>query len=169
MSHYIQQSFFHSHTYKREFGGSHLVGRRKVARPLSKKVPIHLILRSTHPNAREAFSYRSKINRQILSRTAKQFHIQIYEFVFNYTHLHLIIRIPHRQNYVGFIRQLTARLSRLANLKRGQLFKLRPYTRVLNWGREFKVVINYMKKNYVEAIGGIVVSNAEIYWGALDD
>lgn len=164
MSRYFQQSIFKSNAYKNEFGGSRMVGRRKGARPLSTKLPIHLVLRSTQSEARRVFSYRSKRNRQILAQLAKRFHIQIYESVFNYTHLHLVIRIPHRQNYVGFIRQLSSRLSRLANLKRGALFGLRPYTRILSWGREFKTVMSYMNKNYVEAIGTIVVTNTDIGW-----
>lgn len=34
--------------YKKEFGGSLLVGKRKTARPLSIKQPIHLVLKSCH-------------------------------------------------------------------------------------------------------------------------
>jgi len=42
-----QLGFSFQNDYKKEFGGSLLSGKRKSARPLSTKKPIHLILKCT--------------------------------------------------------------------------------------------------------------------------
>ena len=42
-----QTGFSFIKDYKKEFGGSLLVGKRKTARPISIKKPMHLILKST--------------------------------------------------------------------------------------------------------------------------
>jgi hypothetical protein len=68
--------------------------------------------------------------------------------------------IPSRDAYVGFIRVLTSKLSMLAGLKRDALF--RPFTRVASWGREFFGLLDYMKKNFLQAISGVDVACSEI-------
>jgi REP element-mobilizing transposase RayT len=160
-----QLSLFNEKQFPRTFGGD-VRGKRKTKRPLSTKLPIHLILRANqHVERKEktkVFSYRSQKNIRILQTVAKKFHIKVYQSVFNYTHLHLIIVIPTRRAYIGFVRVLTAKLSSLAGLKRGVFFALRPYTRIANWGHEFQILVNYMKKNFREAIGGVDVLYSEI-------
>ena len=151
-----------NNSIQREFGGSLLKGRRKSIRPLSTRVPIHLVLRSENKRAYKALAYGSNTNRKILCVVAKRFQIRILDVVFNHNHVHLVIRIPSRESYNGFIRLLTSRLAQFAKLKKGELFRFRPYTRLLSWGREMKTISNYMKKNYVEAIGSIEVLPAEI-------
>ena len=147
---------------QREFGGSLLKGRRKSMRPLSTRVPIHLVLRSENKRAYKALAYGSSTNRKILSAVAKRFQIQILDVVFNHSHVHLVIRIPSRESYNGFIRLLTSRLAQFAKLKKGELFQFRPYTRLLSWGRQMKTISNYMKKNFVEAVSSIEIQPAEI-------
>ena len=151
-----------NNSIQREFGGSLLRCRRKTRRPLSTRVPIHLVLRSENKRAYKALAYGSSTNRKILSAVAKRFQIQILDVIFNHSHVHLVIRIPSRESYNAFIRLLTSRLAQFAKLKKGELFQFRPYTRLLSWGREIKTVLNYMKKNYVEAIGSIEIRHAEI-------
>ena len=160
-----QLSLFNEKQFSRTFGGD-VRGKRKTKRPLSTKLPIHLILRANHQVARKdmakVFAYRDQKNIRILQSVAKKFQIKVYQSVFNYTHLHLIIVIPSRKAYIGFVRVLAAKLSALAGLKRGVLFALRPYTRVANWGREFQGLLIYIKKNFLQAIGGVDVLYSEI-------
>jgi REP element-mobilizing transposase RayT len=161
-----QLSLFNEMQVSKTFGGQSLVGKRKSKRPLSTKLPIHLILRANQQVKRKqvakVFSFRGKKNNFILNSVAKRFQVKVYQSVFNHTHLHLIIVIPSRHAYIGFVRILSAKLSGLAGLPKGQLFALRPYTRIASWGRQFQKLINYMKKNSCEAIGGVDVLYSEI-------
>jgi len=149
-----QASFGFLKDYKKEFGGSLLKGKRKTARPLSTKHPIHLVLKSTHARP---FPPTSRKLEKIFRAQASHYGIKIYDLALNWSHIHALITIPSRQAYLAFIRTLTAAIVRaLANLT-GQslkgLFDLRPFTRILSWGREFKSVLDYLELNQMEALG----------------
>ena len=156
-----QKSFAFIKDYKKEFGGALLVGQRKTRRPLSTKKPIHLVLRS---NQTGVFSPSNRSLHELVRAQAKRFGIRIYDFAVNWSHLHMVIRIKDRRDYVGFIRVLTAILSlRIRRYLKerggrclettGQLFDLRPYTRIVEWGRHFKRVMEYQILNQMEARG----------------
>lgn len=149
-----QVHFGFINNYRAEFGGSLLKkGGRKTQRPLSTKCPIHLVLKSS-----ERFRLFNPRNKQVdllLRRQAARFQIQIFDFAVNWSHIHLLIQIPDRKNYVAFIRSFTAQLVRLfaqhmAYPLKG-LFELRPYTKILSWGRQFKNAFQYQKLNQLEA------------------
>jgi REP element-mobilizing transposase RayT len=163
-----QLSFFCERQFPKTFTGN-TCGKRKTQRPLSTKSPIHLILRTNPVLGRQqvakAFSYHGKRNQRLLKHISKKFHVQIHQFIFNFTHLHLIISIPSRKSYVGFIRVLTSQLSALVGSKRGELFPLRLFTRVATWGRGYKTLLQYIKKNTLQALGGVDISYKEVYEG----
>ena len=96
--------------WKREFGGSLLEGRRKTARPLSTREPIHLVLKST--GNRVFFPGDRRIENLIRNYAAK-YKIKLYRVSLNWTHVHAIIRIPDRKAYNSFIRTVTSALVRL--------------------------------------------------------
>ena len=139
-------SFFNN-DYKKGFGGSLLVGKRKEKRPLTTKSPIHLILKS---DLKSIFKPTDKNLENILRRTAEEFNVKLYDLAINWSHIHFLIKIKDKKDYVKFIRALTARLA----LKFGKkLFTLRPFTRILSWGRDFRNVLNYVLKNQRQAQG----------------
>ena len=87
--------------FKKEFGGSLLTGKRKSARPISTKHPLHLVLKST------GGSYFNPTNKQLekLIRTqAKKYSITIYDYALNWSHIHVLLRVPSRKDYLAFIR-----------------------------------------------------------------
>jgi REP element-mobilizing transposase RayT len=148
-----QTSFSFMKDYKKEFGGSLLVGKRKERRPLSTKNPIHLILKSCEKGV---FAPTNRSLQELIQKTAKKFGIQVYDFAVNWSHIHLVIRIRERRQYVGFVRALNSILaSRIKRAKQQltKVFTLRPFTRILNWGRDFKNVLNYQILNQMEARG----------------
>jgi REP element-mobilizing transposase RayT len=141
--------------YKKEFGGSASQGRRKGQRPLATKVPIHLVLKSeTH----KIFNPRLKMLEQLLVVESKKHGIKIYDFAINWSHIHLVIKIPSRAAYKSWIRSLTSQLVQKlsAQLKQNLagLFSLRPYTKILSWGRQFQNALKYQIYNYFEAKQG---------------
>ena len=181
-----QTSFRFLKDYKKEFGGSLLIGKRKTRRPLSTKAPIHLILKA---NQKAVFSPSNRSLQNLIRNTAKQFDIHLYDLAVNWSHIHFLIRIKSREDYVRFIRALSSLLSQavLKSKKRtafqngsqsqvrnsqisktqgsdkdvftensentAKLFTLRPFTRILSWGMDFKPAFQYLTTNQLEAFG----------------
>lgn len=139
-------SFF-KNDYKKAFGGSLLVGKRKSKRPLTTKSPIHLILKS---DQRKVFQPFNKNLQSLILDTAKEFNVKIYDLALNWSHIHFLIKLKNKNDYNKFIRALTSRLA----IKLGKkLFTLRPFTRIISWGRDFKNALQYILKNQKEAQG----------------
>ncbi|MAV92018.1 MAG: hypothetical protein CL676_11415 [Bdellovibrionaceae bacterium] len=128
-----------------ECGGS-LKNTRKQQRTLSSKRPTHLVLKA---NRSTLFKNRDFIQRT-MDRQARKFHHRILTSSIQKNHIHILIRFFDRASYIKFIRALTGLLAR--KLGRG-LWKFRPFTKVLTWGRETWNVNNYIFKNEMEVFG----------------
>jgi len=149
-----QASFGFTKNFPKEFGGSLLLGKRKEARPLSTKHPIFMTLKSTHTSF---FNPSTRSLERVIRDHAAKYQIKIHELSLNWTHIHFAISIPSKENYLAFIRTLTAEIVRLLSKALGKnlkgLFDLRPHTRIVSWGRELKAVLNYIILNQMEAWG----------------
>ena len=140
-------------SYQKQFGGELLVNIRKSQRPLSLKKPIHLVLRS---DTVKLFNPNNTNLEKLIYRVAGQFQIRVYDLALNWNHIHAIIKIKDRKDYVRFIRALTSLIavkikSIIKDLK--AVFTLRPFTRILEWGRDFKSTQDYVYQNQLEAFG----------------
>lgn len=140
-----QISFFEKQ--KLEFGGSlHKKGKRKIQRVLDSRRPMHLVLKSK----KSISLFKNKHNLLgILKKQAKAFGIKIYSHSLQKDHWHLCIKITNRRLYRGFIRALTGITAR--RLGKG-IWRLCPYSRVVNWGRDFLTVLDYLLLNECEAL-----------------
>ena len=140
--------------FKNYFGGSLLTGVRKSARTLSTKKPIHAILKSS--GSRFFNPGNISLEKMIYSHASK-YKIKIHRISLNWSHIHLIFMIPSREAYKAFIRTLTAAMVRAISKFAGKslkgIFDHRPYTRILEWGRDYKNVIDYHDLNDLEARG----------------
>jgi REP element-mobilizing transposase RayT len=151
----IEFGFFQNSKIAPAFEGELLKGKRKSKRPLSTKAPMHLILRSSQSKVFRPTNQRLE---KLIHRTAKESGVGIYELAINWSHIHFVIKIQRRENYVKFIRVLTSRLAMAvqkieAPLKTQKLFTLRPFTRILHWGRDFKNTLEYLGLIQLEAAG----------------
>jgi len=145
-----------------QFGGS-LLGKRtnpKAARPLSSKLPIHLVLRSTRSWMRTP--RRFKTVNYTVTRVAKKLGVRIHEYANVGNHLHLLIKIPHRGRWAPFIRELTGRLATLAG--RSQVWEGRPFTRVVNgWRKAYRSVKEYVRLNAWVAVNDLDQATADAF------
>lgn len=130
----------------REFGGSLAKGKRKLARPLKTKSPIHLVLKS---NRHDLITYRTHIAARLIRDTQKNA-VRIHHHAVNFNHMHLLISFKQREAYKKFIRAFTAAI---ANLVGKGMWSFLPYTRIATWGREFRFLLNYVSLNRLEAEG----------------
>jgi putative transposase len=176
----------------RFFGGALLKGKRKSLRPLSTKDPIHVVMRSTW--AKKEYSFlkpvHTKAIHKILGAMGKRFQVKIYQTAVQGNHIHLVIKIPHRIQYKAFIKAISGKIAQtvmkapsfeafLENLSRNgtsggdgrkerdkikSFWELRPFTRVLLWGKDFKKCLKYLTQNTLEAIGFIQYKERKNYY-----
>lgn len=145
---------------KTEHGGQVREGKRKIARPIVTKKPMHLVLRSTRASGEWGF-FRKK-NREaieaILKAVSERYGIRIIGFENVGNHLHLLIQGKSRPLLQAFLRTLPAKIAfAITGAKKGnpqrRFFDSIVFTRVVHWGRDILRTKNYLFKNQLEAAG----------------
>src|SRR5271156_4845013 len=88
-----------------EHGGALRAGKRKLARPVATKRPMHLVMRSTR--ARAGWSMASTTNspriHAIVFGSADRFRVQILRFANVGNHLHLVVQAKTRGGFQAFL------------------------------------------------------------------
>ena len=165
------------------FGGKLLKGKRKSLRPLSTKAPIHIVMRSLYAKKEYSFlnPKNRKAIENILGAMGTRFKIRIYKKAIQSNHIHLIVKIEHRSLYKAFIKATSGKIAqkimrtesfkefteKLKAQDRGDgckegykdayksktFWEFRPFTRVVNWGRDYKQSLKYLEQNILEALG----------------
>lgn len=129
------------------FGGELNRGKRKASRPLSSKSAIHIVFRSrSHDlknNESQVKSYWRKFT--------KKFGIKTYKMAVCSNHIHAIIRIHSGDLYKKFVQAFSGTLAKSVDVK----WAGRPFTRLVNWGREYERACRYVEQNWLEAMGFI--------------
>lgn len=144
------------------FGGTLLKNKRnRTARPIDTKRPMHLVLRSTQAIGRQSFLSPRHTKR--VSQTIKHFAdrngIRLYQVGNSGNHLHLLIRVTNRHTWKRFIRGLTSALAytvgayRKGSKLQTKFWDFRPFTRVVEWGRDYRLQRDYVLLNALEALG----------------
>ena len=147
----------------KDFGGALIKGNAREQRPLSTKRPLHLVMRSSIAKGERSFLHlkRSKKIRDIVYGAGKSQGVKVYRFANSGNHLHLVVLPSSRDAYFRFIRSITGRVARLTlNVERGRAKGLKfwdalPFTRILEWGKDFSRVSRYLRQNVLEALGFI--------------
>src|SRR5438309_1733231 len=89
-----------------EHGGDVGCGCRKVARPISTRRPMHLVLRSSR--AIGAWSLRrpkTEVGIRMTIRTlARRYGVRVYELANACNHVHLVVRTRSRPGFHAFLR-----------------------------------------------------------------
>ncbi len=141
-------------------GGVVRQGKRKCARPIAVKRPMHLVLRST--KARGAWSFLHKRNKGgihlLLLDCADRFGVKVFRYENVGNHLHLLVQARSRKSLQHFLKVFPQRVMFAVTGARcgrpqGRFFDFIAFSRVVEWGREFKVLQNYLWKNAMEALG----------------
>ena len=138
------------------FGDETLIGKRKTARPLSDKKPIHLVLRSSSV---KVLTPTNKSLKRLIYTLAEKYSIKIYELALNHNHIRFVIKLKDKELYKFFIRELTSKMAQAIRKKLPHLktiLSLRPFTRILDWGKDFENVVDYIILNIEESMGWVV-------------
>jgi REP element-mobilizing transposase RayT len=145
-----QRTLFKLSDFSSEFGGTVKAGQRKSMRPLSSRNPVHLVMRADISRSGSLLKYRHKID-VLVRALAQKFGVRVYEYSVVGNHLHFVVLFGSRDSYRKWIRALAGMLAQALKIK----WTLRPYTRILNWGRAYKAAIFYVMQNHLEAVGVI--------------
>jgi hypothetical protein len=145
---------------QRGFGGSlSRLRRQRVARPISTKHSMHLILKSSI--AKGAFSLRVNGNKQkidaVISNSCTKYGVRLIRSSNN-------LKFGSRELYKRFVRAISGSIAMLvtgANKTRSiatisgrkQFWDYRPFSRIAIGRRGFKVVDDYVRLNQLEADG----------------
>lgn len=161
----------------RAFGGSLVRGNPRERRPISLKRPLHLVMRSSLARGDRSFLLpkRARRIRAIVDRAASRHGVKLYRFANSGNHLHLVVLPRSRAAFQGFIRSVTGLIARATlgverghakgmkgsrrsdqvRSKRVKFWDARPFTRIIEWGRDYKRVSAYLRQNVLEAFGFI--------------
>jgi REP element-mobilizing transposase RayT len=165
---------------QRSFGGvlSPVSGKEwksnpKTARPVAVKQAMHVVLRSSLARDHRSLLLHDRTIQRVLQRLAKRFHIRLYDIANSGNHLHLILRLPHREALSPFLKAATGLIARLVlKVERGQAWRerpkhrashtpyavasdanpvrfwdARPWTRIVSFGPDFKRLKDYLMLN----------------------
>lgn len=134
----------------KSFGGSNLVGKRKVARPLATHRPLHLVLKSSQARGALSFLNHRTILDQVLRRISRKWGVQIKNRVWVCNHIHMTIQLASRVQYRN---TLVNALSQKVGRTLERFFDHRPFSRVIEWGRDLVNIKNYLLLNEMQNFG----------------
>jgi len=147
------------------FGGSLLKGSHpKKARPFSRKLPIHIVLKSSRATGRLSLLRHSSAIARLIASQADRRLIKVFAVSNAGNHLHLLIQAPTREAFQGFIRGLSARISQLvmgkAKEQKREKFEsafwdARPFSKIVSWGPQLRNVRRYLSLNSTESLPGM--------------
>lgn len=141
------------------FGGSHSIGVRKTARPVSTKKAMHIVLRSEMAHGRYSLLLpaNARLFHRLMLRYSKKFEVRVYHFAVVGNHAHLLVKAKTRLGFQHFLRvfpgQFAQRLTQAARgtpLKR-RFWNLVAFSRIVPWGKAFKIATGYITKNIRQA------------------
>ena len=168
-----KQKTFFSSDKRRAHGGELSQHKRKVARPLSTKLSLHLVLRSDHAKGYRSLNNNSQIVKAVVRKAAGLFRIKVYSQALNHNHIHLSVRGKSREDLQNFFRVVAGHIAQQilrkyplpkkagnapvdAKKYKRKFWNELLYSRMVTWGREFKIVLNYILKNEFEASGQLM-------------
>lgn len=147
---------------QRFFGGSLLKrSHAKRSRPLTTKLPLHLVLKSSQARGSRFLlnSRNAHVVFRITNAMGKKYGVRIYEYANAGDHLHMLIKLSNRHLWRPFIRELTGRIAmHVTGAKKGDgqkksFWDQRPFTRIVDgWRRAYRIAKDYVALNQLEAL-----------------
>lgn len=143
-----------------EFGGRLRKGRRKIARPVDSRRPMHVVLRSSRAHGK--WSMLRKLNRKavekVLKRGCERYDVKLLSKANVGNHIHLILKAKTRNDFQGFMRVVAGRIAaNITGAKKGnavgRFWDHLAYSRVVAWGRDYINTQIYLTKNLFEGEG----------------
>ncbi len=172
MSKSKQLSLFKKGNPQKEHGGSLAISKRRARRPLNIKKSHHLTMKSHHALGSRSLFRHKKMILGLIGKYSHKFGIKVYEYAIQGNHIHLLVKAQSREGLQNFFRVVAGHSAQkilkdhpLKPIAGGAPAKAKScqknqrkfwsfllYSRIVSWGREFKVVATYLKKNTLELL-----------------
>jgi REP element-mobilizing transposase RayT len=149
---------------KETHGGAQAAGKRKVARVILVKQPMHLTFKSSRAKGEWSFHKRGDELEDLVYETAERFNVRIRMYSNVGNHIHLVAQGKKRFLFQNFLRVVAQRVMFLVTGARkgqpqGKFWDQIVHSRVVHWGKDFNRLQDYFFKNDLEGAG---VSKEEI-------
>jgi len=142
------------------FGGSNLKNSHaKAKRPFSKKLPVHVVMRSAKAKGSLSLSLHNRKIEAVLFDEAARRHLKLHSAANAGNHLHLLVQAPSREHLSAFLRAISGRIAMIVTGARkgasltSRFWDQRPFTRLVSLGRDFTTVLQYIAMNSTESAG----------------
>jgi hypothetical protein len=101
--------------------------------------------------------HRRAIGEIVRGRAARA-GVKVYGFANSGNHLHIVIRARTRESFQSYARVIAGLIARRVTGARkgkpsGRFWDALLFTRVMEWGRAFRVALGYLRQNRLEAWG----------------
>ncbi len=149
------------------FGGSLLKkSHAKGKRPFSKKLAVHLVLRSSRATGTYSLLRHERRVSDVLLQEASARGLKLHGAANAGNHLHLLVQAPSRERLSAFLRAISGRIAMLSSRARKghplskdssvsstRFWDQRPFSRLVSIGRDFVNVLRYICLNSTEVAG----------------
>jgi len=154
----MQFKLFHYPKGRTAHGGSLSIGKRKIARPISVKESLHLVLRAERARGKYSLLLprHARMFHGLLKQYGKRFDVKAYDVALVGNHAHLIVKARTKQGLQNFLRVFAGQTAqRITKARPGaklskRFWDLLVYSRIIPWGRPFAVARCYVEKNVRE-------------------
>ena len=189
----MKQLTFLKNKISKAHGGDHSIGKRRSRRVLKLNKPMHVTLRSDFAYSGRCLLRHQNMINKVIRKASLQFRISVYEKAICGNHLHILVRGKSRFEIQNFFRVVAGHIAQSILESNPILSKEKPkrggalpckkntckhpknqrkfwdaliYTRVLSgWGKEFRIVKNYIVQNTLEALGIIPYQQRRTRYG----
>ena len=137
---------------------------RNKARPFHHSQALHITMRSdiaVGPLSMTCPPIRVWV-RSYIPRLARRLGGRLYHFSNCGNHLHMVGKFESRAALASFLRAASGMIARkVLRSEKGSAATLkfwteRPFSRLVTWGREFKSVVLYVHRNFLESTGRLM-------------
>ena len=143
-----------------EHGGETRPKRRKLARPIDPKRPLHVVLRSSRARGNWSLLHPRHKGRVygLVESISERYDVRVYRFANVGNHVHLLVQAKSRKNFQAFLRVLSGAIAFVVTGAKkgnpvGRFWDHLAYSRVVGWGKDFDRVRNYLILNLLEGFG----------------
>jgi hypothetical protein len=157
----------HLQLTRTEHGGAGQPRRRKLARPVSTRRPMHLVLASAKARGAWSLLQHERKVLDVLRTCAHRHGVRVYDFANAGSHLHLLVRARRRDAFQAFLRSFAGIVARAVTGARrgrpcegGRFWSTLAWSRVVMWGRDCLGVRHYILRNRIEATEGSAIRRA---------
>ncbi len=137
---------------------------QRQARPVLERMSMHVVMRSSIAKGRYSLLRHQRRLDRLVQKLSERHGVRIYKLANVGNHIHIHLRVTQKINWKGFISGLAGGIARSVGFSRERsgvegmtvgrgFWDTRPFSRSVGWGRDFRVVTDYLTLNQLEAAG----------------